>query len=67
MTDIPILHNWAIIGDVNSVYCIIGEVYNDSRRPNGRLIRTSSVVSLDEAQGIVKTQNTLYDLGRKLT
>jgi hypothetical protein len=45
---------------------LVGYVSNDSRFADGTPLRTSYVAEIDEAAGLARTQNTLYELVEKM-
>jgi hypothetical protein len=56
---LPTLENWRVHGGV------YGDVFGHNRFPDGTLVKTSTVVELDVAAGILKTRNSTYRLGKK--
>ena len=56
----PRLEKWRLIA--NHLY---GDIYDDSRFPDGSPVRTSTVLTIDEEKGEAQTRNTLYKLGKK--
>ena len=56
----PRLEKWRLIA--NHLY---GDIYDDSRFPDGSPVRTSSVRAFDEEKGEAQTMNTHYKLGEK--
>lgn len=62
-----LLENWEIANYWNGSIVIYGEIYNDikNRFVNGTHIRTSNVQYVDFVEGIVKTKNSIYNLGTK--
>lgn len=62
MNDKPIIHNWTEVkGAHGSV--VYGMIYEDDRFINGEVVKTSLVRSLDRENGVLTTNNTIYDLG----
>jgi hypothetical protein len=53
----PKLENWSVVN--NRAY---GEIYADSRFPDGKAIVTSQISHI--IGGYLKTRNTLYELGK---
>jgi hypothetical protein len=62
------LENW-IFAHFGNYFIIIGSVYGDAkgRFHDGKVIFTSSVMSVDKDQTIVRTKNSVYELGRPHT
>lgn len=60
----PILHNWKLCPASHGSY-IFGQIYNDNRFSNGKVVRTSGIVAMSIKQGIARTKNTIYDLGKE--
>lgn len=61
----PILRNWKVLEYYSSVHLhkvqyLTGQVYNDTRFPDGTGIRTS--ILKEFGNGVAKTQNTTYIL-----
>lgn len=61
----PILRNWRVLEYYSSVHLkkvqyLVGQVFNDSRFPDGTEIRTSIVKEMKDSKAI--TQNTTYIL-----
>lgn len=61
----PILRNWKVLEYYSSVHLekvqyLTGQVFNDTRFPDGAEIRTSAVLEMKDSKAI--TQNTTYIL-----
>lgn len=61
----PILRNWKVLKYYSTVhekeiFYLTGQIFNDTRFPNGSEIRTSTLLEIDD--GIAQTQNTTYIL-----
>ena len=58
----PILKNWRTAKYYSdlSEFCLVGEIYNDTRFEDGTEIRTSEVLELKN--GYARTRNTTYIL-----
>jgi len=61
----PRLKNWKVHDGYSSVHLekvsyLTGQVFNDTRFPDGTEIRTSIVLEIDD--GIAQTENTIYIL-----
>jgi hypothetical protein len=63
----PRLENWTIIRVHNGIV-LHGEIHDDEkgRFKDGKNIRTSLVVGLNEEENYAQTKNTKYILGNKL-
>lgn len=61
----PLLINWTLITWDRSGTRLEGNVYNDSRFPDGERITTSPIVSMTSSQ--VQTRNTVYDLAHTVS
>lgn len=55
------IENWIKYFD-NS---IVGQIYDDKRFENGKLIKTTPIIDLDEKNNRAATKNTVYELGKK--
>lgn len=63
----PRLENWSIISGDN-FHFLSGNIYEDTRFPDGKWINTSTVVKLDPSARTAKTfSGTLYSLGRPVS
>jgi hypothetical protein len=64
------IDNWSVVGSVvlggyrelEPGQRLTGEVLGHTNLPNG-IIYTSAILSIDLPNGIVETQNTVYELG----
>ena len=61
----PRLRNWKVVEYYSSVHlervsCLTGQVFNDTRFPDGTEIRTSIVKEFGD--GFAQTENTIYIL-----
>jgi len=55
------LTNWEII-DNEGWYQLRGKVLNDTRWPDGEMVRTSMLEKIDFVTGVAETKNTIYRL-----
>jgi hypothetical protein len=60
---LPRLENWRIYKYVGTKIAE-GDIYNDTRWPDGTHIYTSEILSVSGDE--IQTRNTLYKLGRKM-
>ena len=67
------LENWKIVtvdpygngctAPEQMIPCFVGNVYGDSRREDGKAIRTSQIKVLDPSLKLAATRNSVYELG----
>lgn len=58
--NIPVLDGYVDMGTF-----FYGYLYNDPKRKNGTIIKTSRTYSVDINDGVLITQNTMYNLCRE--
>lgn len=61
------LENWYVVRGWGGTRQLIGRIYDDGlkRFPDGRLVRTSDVRTLDRNNRLAWTLNTCYSLGEE--
>lgn len=62
-----LLENWDIRNYWDGSIVIYGEIYNDTKKrfSDGTHIRTSRLHYIDFVERIAKTQNSIYNLGKR--
>jgi hypothetical protein len=63
----PKLENWKVVVGFFGKRCLFGEVYEDTRFPDGHHVLTSELVEIDSLETQAQTKSgTKYLLGKKL-
>lgn len=65
------LENWCIITRTGNPFqapetgtvCMVGEVFGDSRFPDGSRVTTGTLMKLDLENMVMETKRTIYELG----
>jgi hypothetical protein len=59
------IDTWCVVTLSNEISVVLGVVKDHPTIDDGKPIRTSRVVKLDESQGTLETKNSRYTLGKK--
>jgi len=62
----PRLENWYKTKNYDGSYALYGIIYGHKEIEDGKFVKTSEIVSMNDEKTVAETLNTVYDLGASM-